>query len=317
MHSTLLGHDNLIADGLFALALDTIAEGAIITDAERRIIYANAAFETITGYAAAEIIGRSCSFLQGPGTSDLDLSHMRQALDAGEPYTARLLNYRRDRSTFWNDLSITPMRDAYGTVTHFVSVQRDVTYEVGLEATLRYTQEFDGLTGLPNRETTRSFLASALTRARLDGTAVALAVGTITGFRELNHNYGYAAGDVMLEELAFRVRGVVRSQDLFGRLAADEFALVLTGLPHDYDAARDGANLAVQRVAQVLRQPIDITAGHDWIAALDFGLSIAPFDGREAESLLLAAETKGTSAPTSWPDEAAAIADMFRVPLHR
>jgi diguanylate cyclase (GGDEF)-like protein len=171
-------------------------------------------------------------------------------------------------------------------------VQRDVTYEVGLEQTLRYSQEFDQLTGLPNRDATRAFVAAALARARHDGTSVALAVGDVAGFRDLNHNYGYAAGDVMLEELAFRVRGVVRGADLCGRIAADEFALVLTGLPGNYDEASSVANAAIRRVADVLHEPIEISAGLGWTPTISFGLAISPFDARESESLLVAAESR-------------------------
>ena len=317
MYSTRLSRDEPVAGSLFALALDSIAEGSLITDAQRRTVYANAAFSSITGYSPDDIIGRSCSFLQGPGTSADDVERMRQALNAGAPFHGRLLNYRKDRSTFWNDLSITPMHDPSGAVTHFVSVQRDATYEVGMESTLRYSQEFDGLTGLPNRDSTRAFISAALGRARQDGSAVALAVGDVSGFRDLNHLYGYAAGDVMLEELAFRVRGVVRSQDVFGRIAADEFALVLTGLPNVYADAVGAANRALDRIADVLRRPIEITVGHEWIPTIDFGVAISPFDAREAESLLVAAETKRFASSASRLYHAAAIDEMYRATVHQ
>lgn len=284
----------------FALALDSIVEGCLITDVSRRTIYANAAFEHMTGYSFSEIVGRNCSFLQGPGTSDLDVARIRAALEAGEPFRGRLLNYRKDRATFWNELSITPMRDVSGAISHFVSVQRDVTYEVGLEASLRYGQEFDSLTGLPNRTATRQFIVDALGRARREGSAVAVGIGNIDRFRQLNHVYGYAAGDVMLEELAFRVRATLGHHDLFGRMAADEFALVFTGLPGDLLSAQALLRAKLHRVTEVLREPVDVTVGYSVTPTMRFGFAISPFDAREADSLLAAAEN-GATRPVTIP----------------
>ncbi len=285
----------LDSGSLFALALDSIIEGCLISDAQRRTVYANDAFERVSGYSFDEIAGRNCSFLQGPGTSEVDILRIRRALDAGDPFKGRLLNYRKDRSTFWNELSITPMRDAEGTITHFVSVQRDVTYEVGMEATLRYGQEFDSLTGLPNRTATRQFLFDALARARREGTAVAVGVGDIDRFRQLNHVYGYAAGDVMLEELAFRVREALGEHDLFGRMAADEFALIFTGLPGDHVSAQSLLNAKLHRITEVLRAPVEVTLGQFVTPTMSFGFAVSPFDAREVDTLFAAAELN--SAP--------------------
>ena len=301
LHPTPFSNDELPAGELFGLALDAIVEGCLITDAERRTIYVNPAFEKLTGFSSSEIYGRTCAFLQGPGTSAVEVARIRQTLEAGKPFRGRLLNYRRDRNTFWNELSITPMSNASGVVTHFVSIQHDVTYEVGLEATLRYGQEFDGLTGLPNRSATRSFLGDAISRARREGTAVAVGVVDLERFRQLNHTYGFAAGDVMLEELAFRVRPVLSEHDLLGRMAADEFALVFTGLPGDPVGAESLLSAKLNRVMEALREPVEVTAGYFMTPSIRFGFATFPFDAREAETLLVVAETKSMSplAPAS------------------
>jgi diguanylate cyclase (GGDEF)-like protein/PAS domain S-box-containing protein len=108
-------------------ALGAISQGVLISDMQRRITYVNRAFEAITGYAAAEIIGRSCNVLQGSGTCPDAVEAMRQALEAGRPYHGEVLNYRKDGTPFWNDLSMTPVFDARGELSQFVGVQRDVT----------------------------------------------------------------------------------------------------------------------------------------------------------------------------------------------
>jgi PAS domain S-box-containing protein len=92
-----------------------------------RILYCNAAFTRTTGYAEAEILGRTPRLLQGPGTDRAALDKLRGALSRWEPVVVELLNYRKDGATFWVELSIVPVADETGWFTHWVSVQRDVS----------------------------------------------------------------------------------------------------------------------------------------------------------------------------------------------
>jgi diguanylate cyclase (GGDEF)-like protein/PAS domain S-box-containing protein len=108
-------------------ALGAISQGVLITDAQRRTTYVNQAFEAITGYSAADLIGHPCSPLQGPGTSPQMVAALREAIDTARPFQGELLNYRKDGTPFWNDLSLTPVFDARGQVSQYVGVQRDVT----------------------------------------------------------------------------------------------------------------------------------------------------------------------------------------------
>jgi len=113
-------------------ALAATAEGITIADArlpDNPLIYANAGFERLTGYSAEEVLGRNCRFLQGPGTDEATLGNLRAAIRDQREITVQLLNYRKDGTTFWNRLSITPVRDPSGVVSHFIGVQSDVTPE--------------------------------------------------------------------------------------------------------------------------------------------------------------------------------------------
>mgnify|MGYP001038807693 CR=1 FL=1 len=113
-------------------ALAAVAEGIAIADArlpDNPLIYVNAGFERLTGYSADEVLGRNCRFLQGPGTDRDTLNQLRAALREQREITVQLLNYRKDGTPFWNRLSITPVRDRSGAVTHFIAVQSDVTAE--------------------------------------------------------------------------------------------------------------------------------------------------------------------------------------------
>jgi len=125
-------------------ALSATAEGVTIADARQKdqpIIYANAAFERLTGYAPDFVLGRNCRFLQGPDTSPETRETIRRAVRSAEPCTAEILNYRKDGTTFWNRLSITPVKDERGEVTHFIGVQSDVTGRRRAEDALRATRD--------------------------------------------------------------------------------------------------------------------------------------------------------------------------------
>jgi len=98
------------------------------------VVWANAAFTSLTGYAVDEVVGRNCRFLQGDDTDPEVIERMRVALARGDDLQEVLLNVRKDGSQFWNQLAITQLRDAAGQVTHRVGVQVDVTAEAVGEA---------------------------------------------------------------------------------------------------------------------------------------------------------------------------------------
>lgn len=121
-------------------ALSATAEGITIADAraaDRPLIYVNAGFERLTGYARDDVLGRNCRFLQGAGTDAETISELRDAIEAARECTVEILNYRQDGVPFWNRLSITPVRDAKGEVTHFIGVQSDVSARRRAEDELR------------------------------------------------------------------------------------------------------------------------------------------------------------------------------------
>ena len=93
------------------------------------IVYVNAAFERLTGFAAEDVVGRNCRFLQGPATAPEDVARLRAAIAAREPVELDLLNHRRDGSAFWNRLTVAPVHGEDGMLRHFVASQTDVTLE--------------------------------------------------------------------------------------------------------------------------------------------------------------------------------------------
>lgn len=118
---------------LLSRVLDAARTGISIADAREPglpLIYVNRGFSELTGYSAEESLGRNCRFLQGPATSPTASARIREALQAGQDCRVVLKNYRKDGSTFWNELTLTPVRDDAGRLTHFIGIQQDVTARV-------------------------------------------------------------------------------------------------------------------------------------------------------------------------------------------
>jgi PAS domain S-box-containing protein len=125
-------------------ALAVAAEGITIADARlpgRPLIYINKGFERLTGYSSTEALGQSCRFLQGTGANSETVQVIRDALDNERDCTVEILNTRKDGTTFWNRLSITPVRDAEEKVTHFIGIQSDLTKRREAELALERANE--------------------------------------------------------------------------------------------------------------------------------------------------------------------------------
>ena len=125
-------------------ALQSTREGVTIADMRQPdapLIYVNHGFEVLTGYTASEVLGKNCRFLQGSGTDPKAVDQIREALRHGRPCSVDLLNYRKDGTPFWNRLSLAPIRDSAGHVTHYVGVQSDITEQVEAEQEVRIALE--------------------------------------------------------------------------------------------------------------------------------------------------------------------------------
>ncbi|NBB99546.1 MAG: PAS domain S-box protein, partial [Bacteroidetes bacterium] len=139
---------------LMETAVEDTTESVLITDTQLdrpgpRIVHVNPGFERLTGYTAEDAIGQTPRILQGEATDPDLLVHLREQLEAGEPFFGETVNYRKDGTPFINEWSISPARNEKGEITHFVAVQRDVTeqreYENRIRAALGKERELSDL----------------------------------------------------------------------------------------------------------------------------------------------------------------------------
>lgn len=131
---------------LFHQAVEAVPQGFVITDPrqpDNPMIYCNPGFEQLTGYPEKEVLGRNCRFLQGDETDPEELGRLRRAIDRSEPVSVVLCNCRKDGSTFWNALSVTPIFDQEGNTSHFVGVQTDISHVKEMERQLLEAQKME------------------------------------------------------------------------------------------------------------------------------------------------------------------------------
>lgn len=129
-------------------AIHAVTQGILITDPslpDDPIIFASPGFERLTGYVATEVLGQNSRFLQGKDTDPAAVDELRDAIRDGRPCTVALINYRKDGTPFWNELSIAPVRDHTGKLTQFVGVQTDITQRRVLEEQYRQAQKMEAI----------------------------------------------------------------------------------------------------------------------------------------------------------------------------
>lgn len=360
-------------------ALAAISQGVLITDANRCITYVNPAFQRITGYSESEILGQTPAFLHNKGGEPESLNALQEAIASGSQYQGDLLNYKKDGTPFWSDLSINPVVDAQGKTTHYVGVTRDITetrlmhQELRIAATafeslhgimvtdakgiiLRVNNAFSELTGysadevigkspallnsgrhepeffaemwhqlsangtwygevwdrrkngeifpkwqtitavrgadastthyvaaftdiseskaaeaeitnlaffdpltqLPNRRLLLDRLQHALSAsARQERNGVLMFID-LDNFKTLNDTLGHDKGDLLLQQVAKRLSDCVREGDTVARIGGDEFVLVLEGLSNNLTDAANQGKLIGEKILESLNQPFDL-----------------------------------------------------------
>ena len=230
-----------VSRDLLAQAVDQSNEGITIADASKSswpLIYVNAGFERMTGYKAAELLGKSGHFLQGADTEQPEIAVLRAALQQGIACLVTLRNYRRDGSMFWNELSLSPIRNEDGMLTHYIGIQHDVTARILPEHRLRQTGQSnvaDAKDPLPDSdEQFEAQLIEMLQTSQRTHSQLSVLMLELDQFNLFKQRYGHQAGDACLRMVGERIaKSFCRSSDCVARYHEHRFIVASMGTTHE------------------------------------------------------------------------------------
>jgi diguanylate cyclase (GGDEF)-like protein/PAS domain S-box-containing protein len=243
-------------------------DGITISDftlADNPLVFTNPAFERMTGYSLEEIVGKNCRYLQGEDKDQEDqLVIIRAAIKDKQPCLVTLRNYKKDGTMFWNELSMSPIFEEDGTLTHFIGIQKDITAKVLIEEQLKgdynelkrsktvleYLVNVDALTGINNRRFLEEQLDIQWKIAKRQKQLITIMMIDIDHFKKYNDIYGHPAGDQAIKRVAEVLSSsFLRSTDFVARYGGEEFIiLAIDGKP---EQIRQYADRVLKKVADL------------------------------------------------------------------
>ncbi|OWW21442.1 EAL domain-containing protein [Noviherbaspirillum denitrificans] len=266
---------------LQAAALTSSRDAVMITDLDARILSVNPAFTEITGYTEAEAAGHRASLLRSGRQDRAFFEAMWDSLRRYGQWQGEIWNRRKNAEVYPQWMTITTVRDASGTPTHYVAVGTDLTLLRRTEEQREHLANYDPLTGLPNRVLLGSLLQHALEKAQRQHAQVAVLFLNLDKFKTVNDSLGHASGDSLLLGVTGRLNQRLGGRHLLGRLSADEFVVVMETVRDPSDAEALAVELLV-----ALDAPFSLDGASEVYARTSIGVSLYPQDGLSSHDLL-------------------------------
>ncbi len=261
------------------------SDTTVISDCRGEICFVNTAFERITGYHCAELVGRSFRDIHFSLPLENQDSDFWQGIQQGRSFSGMCVHPKKDGSCFHHAQTVRPFFDENGAVTHAVFSGRDVSQDVLAMQRLTYQANYDSLTGLPNRNLLSDRLQQMLKHATRYHEGFAVAMLDVDQFKAVNDGYGHAVGDLVLSEVGRRVAGCIRDDDTLGRLGGDEFILIFPGIGKREDAEEIASKIRAEFFTGVLIKDRYINI------SVSIGCSIYPSDGESLQALFESADS--------------------------
>ncbi|XGA81553.1 EAL domain-containing protein [Halomonas sp. CH40] len=284
--------------------VERVSHAVVITNADNRILYANPAYEQMTGFKLKNIIGKKPSISKSGRHSPDFYRKMWAALNQHLHWEGEIWDRREDGTAFPKLMSIDRLVNEKGETRHFVAIFHDLSQQKASEEEIERLQYYDALTSLPNRSLFRHRLQHEFEVSRRQGTCVGVMLINIDRFKQVNDTFGFLIGDKLLVEVAERLAVVVRRTDLVARqksrrerhpdlvsrIGSDGFAIILTDLKMP-----ENATAVATRILDVMNQPFTIQGekrnSEDIFLQASIGIGIFPDNAADIDALVRSAET--------------------------
>jgi diguanylate cyclase (GGDEF)-like protein/PAS domain S-box-containing protein len=269
------------SEARYSSTVELAAVGIAHVAADGRFIWCNSRFREMLGYEDGELLERTIRDVSHPDDahlSDGDRSRMHEGIT--DSLTIEKRYVRKDGATIWVRITGAPRRAPDGSLLYDVAIVEDITVRKTAEDKVQYLATHDELTGLPNRTLFGGLLQRAIDTAKRHDRRCAVLFVDLDRFKIVNDSLGHEAGDLLLKEVAGRLRRCIRESDVVGRLGGDEFVVLLDEL-QDVESVAETA----KRVLASLHAPITIM-GHECRVTGSIGIASYPNDARDAAMLL-------------------------------
>jgi diguanylate cyclase (GGDEF)-like protein/PAS domain S-box-containing protein len=265
-----------LAGSVFRHTMDAV----MVTEIDGTIVSVNPAFTAVTGYTAAEVVGRRPRLLRsGRHDASFYRALFEQLASSGQ-WRGEIWNRRKDGQSYLEWISISLVRDERGQPLRYVSVSNDVTELRAGDARMRHLAFHDPLTGLPNRTLLLDRIGQGISVAERDGRGMGVMFIDLDRFKPINDTLGHDVGDQLLQQVAQRLSQAVRHSDTVARIGGDEFVVLL----EQVDDRVTYVNLAEKLLASLSRPMV--LGPHTLEVGASIGVACYPGDGDDAASLL-------------------------------
>jgi diguanylate cyclase (GGDEF)-like protein/PAS domain S-box-containing protein len=287
-----LGRPELTPEGLSSdfsslvtLAIENAPEGIVIMnaavdDSGPRILYVNQSFSRMTGMTREEVVGDQMQIFRLKESDEAFRDALLHPLCQRKPFEGEATAIRKNGSRYSLELLLVPIHDSNDEVSYWLAYLKDVSDRKAQLAALQEQALHDVLTRLPNRTLLMDRVEQAILVSRRTTVPVALMIMDLDGFKDVNDTIGHHAGDLMLQQVAKRLRNEIRESDTVARLGGDEFAFVL---PTSGDP--DAATRVGRKLLKALEQPFTLEDQRVEIGA-SLGIAIFPEHGADANTLM-------------------------------
>lgn len=246
---------------LLSMAIDQSPVTTVITDLAGNIVFTNPKFTELTGYTAEEALAQNPRILKSEDTPSTNHNDLWLKLTAGLSWHGVFRNRKKNGDLYWESAVISPVKDEAGNVTHYLSVQEDISERKRLEEELQNRAVTDELTGIFNRRHLLELAPGEIKRAMRLKHPLSIALIDIDHFKHLNDTYGHAVGDQVLLAFTKTCQKNIREIDIFARFGGDEFVLVFpaTKLDQAFEVVERVRRDLTAHVLEFNGKPVSIT----------------------------------------------------------
>jgi diguanylate cyclase (GGDEF)-like protein/PAS domain S-box-containing protein len=289
---------------LFESVITGTRNGIVITSLDGSILYVNPGFSEITGYSRDHVIGKNMRILQSGRQSQSFYEAMWLSLRTHDSWSGSVWNRRSDGETYQEWLSIHSIRNQRQETIAYVGMFSDISSIRSREHQLERLAYIDPLTELPNRLLFRDRLCQTMAFARKNNHGLALMIVDLDGVTAINEQYGRLFGDRVLQSVSRRMHGTLDECDGVGRLAGDEFGVILSCTVDEKRTMQ-----AVEDIRAAIGMPHDDSDSPVTMTA-SIGIARFPEDAEQAEVLVERARSAMLAAKREGGDRSRYYADL-------